>query len=193
MFFGVSEPTDDASWNYYLLYNLSFVKHCIIGVFYIHKLRYYGPVLDLDQRDLEQIDKSILFPIKDEHILNGLLIICKRCGWCCAEEAGSFLFEHELEQVENFIGKRIKNTLKTQKVKLYNGKTVRIYLLEKGKQKTCMFYDQEKRACTIHPVKPIICVVTYCARFAIDRLGRQYIRVGARRPDGAIVFIRTLE
>ncbi len=191
MFFGVAEPTDDASWSYYLLYNLSLVRHCLLGVFYIPSMRYYGPVLDLDEKELEKIDSKILFEIPEDELTRALLIVCKKCGWCCEEEAGSFAFEHELRHIETFLGRKIRSLLRVRQVRLYNGKTIRVYLLEREGPGTCMFYDPSSKTCKIHPVKPIICRITYCARYAIDRAGRVYIRMGTRKSDGTVLFIPT--
>ncbi len=186
MFFIVKEPSDNSSWNYYLLYNLSLVKYRIVGVFYIPELRYYGPVLDLDDNDLEKVCKDIFIPIDEECLLRSLAIICERCGWCCEEDAGSFLFEHELAEVKQFIGRKL--TLPSKEVKLWNGTRVRIYLLDLEQEGRCIFYDVRTRSCRIHLVKPVICMVTYCARFAIDRWGRRYLREGTRQPDGSVRF-----
>jgi len=174
----VSEPTDDERWNMYLLYKLSFHKDKIVGVYYIPRIRYYGPVLKLDNAsDLSDIVKQI-----DTNMFNvSLKMICMRCGWCCEKNCGAFMFEHEAESIE------LESWSNVRTVRLYNGEKVKIYYLDSGRYGRCIFYDSRNRRCIIHDRKPIICIVTYCARYAIDAEGNLYVREG-RAINGIIRF-----
>jgi len=189
MFYIVKEPTDDSSWNYYLLYKLSQVKSRIIGMFYIPDLRYYGPVLDLDEHDLEKI-RDIAVPLHEDYLLRSYLIVCRRCGWCCEASSGAFLFDNELEYVRMLYPERAARVRRASWVKLHDGSRVRIWHLDDGPRGMCIFYDPRTRSCTIHSVKPVVCMLTYCARYAVDRYLNKYVRVGKADKLNRVRFCR---
>ncbi len=176
----VSEPTDNEEWNMYLLYKLSFHKDKILGVYYVPELKYYGPILKLENvNDLSDIVKPLDSKIFDK----SLKMICMRCGWCCERNCGAFMFEHEAEKIN------LGSWTNIRTIRLYNGEKVRIYYLDQGKNGRCIFYDPRNRTCRIHDKKPIVCIVTYCARYAVDSAGNLYIREG-KAVNGIIRFKR---
>ena len=156
----VVEPTDEEEFNLYLLYKLSFFKHRLLGVYYIPELHYYGPVLQLTTHEYESI-KDIVIKIPDKYLKNAFRMVCIRdCGWECKEDSSAFMFEHELKSLE------IPIALPFRIVK-YRNLTFKVYRLDLGPRRACIFYDSNTKLCRIHSKKPIICLVTYCARYAI--------------------------
>jgi len=176
----VREPTDDERWNMYMLYKLSFHKDKIVGVYYIPDIRYYGPVLYLEEVDDLH---DIVEPLNEYSLRRGLRMICMRCGWCCERECGAFMFEHEARD----IGLTSWSSIRV--VKLHDGRKVRIYYLDSGRNGRCLFYNPREHACAIHDRKPIICIVTYCARYAVDEEGHLYVREG-KAVNGVVRFKR---
>jgi len=175
----VREPTDDEKLNMYILYKLSTYKDSIVGVYYIEELGYYGPILKL--RDIPRELKDIVRPVDVNIVRRSLKMICMRCGWCCERESGAFMFENEAERVGLSRWSRIRT------VKLINGDKVRVYYVDAGPNGRCIFYDPKRKLCTIHKAKPVICVVTYCARYAVDSEGNLYRRV-SRSVRGVVHF-----
>ncbi len=189
MLYIAKRPTDSKLWNYYLLYKLSLVKQSILGVFYIEKLGYYGPVLDLDEKDLEKVS-DIVLPLDEDIVLESLLVTCRRCGWCCEANSGSFLFNSELMYLRSRYPRLSERLRRYSWVRLYDGSRVKIWHLDTGPHGRCMFYDPLERRCLIHEAKPVVCILTYCARFAIDRHGNRYVRVGTADERGRVRFRR---
>ncbi len=189
-FYIVRDPTDSESWNYYLLYKLSMAKSSILGVFYIPDLRYYGPVLDLNEKELASLI-DIVKPLDEDLLLRSYLLVCRRCGWCCEANAGAFLFDNELTHVRSLFPDLAKRVKRSSWVKLYDGSLVRIWHLDDGPRGMCVFYDPQTRSCSIHSVKPVICMLTYCARFAVDRELNKYVRVGKADKYGRVRFSRS--
>ncbi len=173
------EPTDEESWNLYILYKLSKIKNKIVGIYYIPSLKYYGPVICSEH----SLNDEIFIEINSEILKNSIKMICVRCGWCCEKNCGAFMFENELELVD----KSLKYKLPSRVVKLYDGSKVRIYRLDVYRHGMCIFYNYRSRLCRIHDKKPIICTVTYCARFGTDSNGNLYTRIG-RAVSGYIIF-----
>lgn len=77
---------------------------------------------------------------------------CKRCGFCCQGESTVSLSEEEVLRIADFlhISKDVflKNYAKIVCKGRIEMKTVNGF---------CIFFDQEKRLCRIHPVKPDRC------------------------------------
>ena len=180
-----SEPTDDELCNLYLLYNMSFVKNKLIGVYYIPKINYYGPVFQLNLSDLSKVDSGIFREIEDYYIDIALKMICLKCGWECEKNCNAFVFENELFEIENFIKRKLREL--PCRIIRFSNKIVKLYYLDLGSERSCIFYNRRDRLCNIHPVKPIICKVTYCARYAIDKNGNFYVRVGKKIRNGKII------
>ncbi len=179
IYYIVRQPTDDEKLNLYILYKLSFHKDKIIGVYYLPKIRYYGPVITSNTPLSDLTD--IAYPVNSNIIENGLRMICIRCGWCCERDCGAFMFEHEAEKLN------LERWSSTRAVRLVDGSRVKIYYIDSGPEGSCIFYDSRRRLCRIHEMKPIICMITYCARYAVDREGNIYRRVG-KAVRGVVYF-----
>ncbi len=76
---------------------------------------------------------------------------CKRCGFCCQGESTVSLSSEEQHQIASFLGLTLEDFLSTYTVK--RGKRVEM----KTQNGHCIFYDEEKSLCRIHPVKPQPC------------------------------------
>ncbi len=170
-YYVVKGPMDDEAFNMYVLYKLSMFKSRLIGVYYIPRLRYYGPVLRLDSEEASMLKDVLWTSIGDDALENSFRMVCLRgCGWECERDSNVFAFENEIEDLP------IDKEALPMRGYRFRGIAFRAYWLDLGPSRACIFYDRANRACRIHEVKPVICRVTYCARYAI-RGGDPYVRV----------------
>ncbi len=76
---------------------------------------------------------------------------CKRCGFCCQGESTVSLSPEEQERIASYLGLPVSEFLARYTVK--RGKRVEMKTINGH----CIFYDEEKSLCKIHPVKPFHC------------------------------------
>lgn len=78
--------------------------------------------------------------------------VCQRCGECCRGESTVSLSDTEIQKIAQFLGLSIEDFFKN-------------FIVLKGEKRKemkikdgyCIFFDQEKKLCKIHPVKPNKC------------------------------------
>ncbi len=77
---------------------------------------------------------------------------CKRCGFCCKGESTISLSEKDISKIAVFL-----NLTKSEFLKKYTVKKGKFRIELKVKNGFCIFFDEKKRICKIHPVKPEKC------------------------------------
>lgn len=167
---------------------MSLVKNKVIGVYYLPKIKYHGPILNLENNDLNRIDRNIFQEISHEVLSNGIKVTCLKCGWECERNSNAFASNHELQEIEKYLNRKLN--LPSELARLGNKVKIRIYYLDVKPNRMCLFYDSKSKLCSIHEVKPMICKITYCARFGIDSSGDTCVRVGKKvKNNGLIISI----
>ena len=76
---------------------------------------------------------------------------CRQCGDCCTGFGGTYVTDKDIILISNYI--RFDPSQFTAR---YCGKSGSRYVLACGRDGCCIFFD-EKKQCTIHPVKPYMC------------------------------------
>ncbi|MBW2993351.1 YkgJ family cysteine cluster protein [Candidatus Woesearchaeota archaeon] len=91
---------------------------------------------------------------------------CSQCGHCCANGTG-FLAEHDIKYISEYLGMTREELINEclEPVTLFNTTRYRPVLVQNGKIKTCIFYDN---GCSIHDVKPLLCRVGNCSEHGED-------------------------
>jgi len=82
---------------------------------------------------------------------NTLCDSCKHCG-CCTNSAVPLVFSHDFEDLKS-IGKASNEFLKEITV---FGKKIRA-IKKKNDSNSCIFWDEQKRACSIYDKRPFDC------------------------------------
>lgn len=77
------------------------------------------------------------------------LFACTQCGECCKGFGGTYLTDHDLQAIADFVGLSIESVKRD--CCAYSGSRL---VLSQRKDGYCIFWD---RNCTIHPVKPRMC------------------------------------
>lgn len=80
------------------------------------------------------------------------VFFCQRCGECCKGESTVGLSPEERERIARFLGLSLQEFMESF-TEVKGEERVEM----KTKDGYCIFYDQTKRLCAIHPVKPDKC------------------------------------
>ncbi|MFO7932237.1 MAG: YkgJ family cysteine cluster protein [Thermodesulfobacteriota bacterium] len=78
------------------------------------------------------------------------LFECRQCGECCRGYGGTYLTEADIEKISAYTGIPRRDLI--EKYCIASGKR---YVLRQKDDGYCVFWDG---ACTIHPVKPRMCM-----------------------------------
>ncbi|MFN3568301.1 MAG: YkgJ family cysteine cluster protein [Caldimicrobium sp.] len=78
--------------------------------------------------------------------------VCQRCGECCKGESTVSLSDGEIQNIAQYLRISVDDFLKNFIV--FKGSSRKEMKINNG---YCIFFDQEKRLCKIHPVKPKKC------------------------------------
>ncbi len=166
----------DRVWNLTILWYVAKLRRHYIGTYYFEDTNSLHPVLELDARELRKLPKRLFQPIDPRLLEESYRMVCiPRCGACCERNAGAFAFDFELYE----LGLNISQ-LRCEEIRLLNGVRTRVCELPNGSWGTCVFYDQDKRRCRVHDLKPIICLVSYCSLVA-EKHGLLYVKTGVER------------
>ena len=79
------------------------------------------------------------------------IFTCQLCGQCCKGFGGTYVSSADIDKICDFIQADPANFHKK-----YCDPSGSRYVLTRGKDGCCIFFDTEKQ-CTIHPVKPYMC------------------------------------
>ncbi|WFO74663.1 YkgJ family cysteine cluster protein [Desulfurococcaceae archaeon MEX13E-LK6-19] len=153
-------PKNDAMYNYTVLYHMALLKKHYIGTYYIPSQNIYAPVFKLDSRD--NYPRKYFIEIDENIIEDSYKMICLQCGECCRVYSGAFMFSIEAMGLDEIIEK-----LPYRYYRLLDGINVKIYSLDVGRHGRCVFFDEEKKLCKIHMMKPVICMITFCGLVAL--------------------------
>ena len=90
---------------------------------------------------------------------------CAKCGHCCINGSG-FLVKHDIKNIAEYLGMSRKELIKKclEPVTLFDTTLYRPVLVQNGRFRTCIFYDNAA-GCTIHDVKPLQCRVCNCSEY----------------------------
>jgi len=77
---------------------------------------------------------------------------CKRCGNCCRGESTVSLSPKDILAISKFLNIPEEEFLEKFTVKKYPNR-----IEMKTKNGFCVFFDEKKKECKIHPVKPEMC------------------------------------
>ena len=94
---------------------------------------------------------------------------CNKCGHCCKYSSG-YLVEGDSKKIAKFlnISEKILKQDFLEEGEKFNTKLMRPKIIKKDKPYgECVFFD-DKRGCTIHPVKPLHCRVGGCNEHGED-------------------------
>ncbi len=165
---------------------MSLVKNRMMSAYYLPKIKYYGPIFNLENNNLNRIDRNIFQEIFYEILSNGIKMICLKCGWECEKNSNAYAFNHELQEIEKYSNRKLN--LPSKLARLRNKVKIRIYYLDVKPNRMCLFHDSKSKLCSIHEVKPMICKITYCARFGIDSSGNMYVRVDKKVKNNGLII-----
>lgn len=87
---------------------------------------------------------------------------CKRCGECCRSRGDISLFPQDIPRIAKYLGMNSGDEfLKKYAIKEFFEDKPALYkyvIKDKGDyMQTCVFFDEEKKICRIHEVKPPAC------------------------------------
>ncbi len=84
---------------------------------------------------------------------DGLLFTCEQCGNCCTGSPGYvWVSEEEIRNIADYLDKPI-GEIRLLFTRPARGKVS----LNEYANGDCVFFDSQKRGCTIYPVRPIQC------------------------------------
>lgn len=76
---------------------------------------------------------------------------CQLCGDCCKGFGGTYVGREDIEKISEYIGSDPKKFTEE-----YCDPSGTRFVLTRSNDGYCFFFDQKKQ-CTIHPVKPYMC------------------------------------
>ncbi|GAB6161447.1 YkgJ family cysteine cluster protein [Desulfothermus naphthae] len=79
---------------------------------------------------------------------------CQMCGECCKGEGGIIVTLKEIQRMAKYLSLTPSDFMDKFICKTPDGKLS----LAVKKDGRCVFFDTEKKGCTVHPVKPDICL-----------------------------------
>ncbi len=83
---------------------------------------------------------------------------CNRCEKCCIYRGDIRLTPINVCEISQFLNISIKEFLEQYTNKL-KGEEPELVLRTRGELKECILYSRDKKGCSIHPVKPMQCVM----------------------------------
>lgn len=95
---------------------------------------------------------------------------CQQCGKCCKGFGGTYVTEQNRFDIAEYINFDHKNSTRDYTknfIDQYCDKSGSRYVLTLGKDGCCIFFDNKKQ-CTIHPVKPLMCMTWPFIQAVID-------------------------
>lgn len=83
---------------------------------------------------------------------------CNLCDKCCINRGDIRVTPVNVCKISKYIGISIEEFLKTYTNRLFN-ESLETIIKAQGNKNECMLYNSKTRTCTIHPVKPMQCVM----------------------------------
>lgn len=94
--------------------------------------------------------------------VNRINFQCKRCGGCCRCRGDITLFPQDIPRIARYLGMKSGDDFLqnyANRVFMKGKQTAYKYIIKAktDKLRTCIFFDERKKACKIHEVKPPAC------------------------------------
>jgi Fe-S-cluster containining protein len=114
----------------------------------------------------EEMDELISPEFEPYFLANAalhLLAECKRCGRCCREEKTIALSMQDCRRIASHLGLSLKKFMMdyTRPHELKGENVGNARMIKKEQGKACPFFDPAISGCSIHSVKPQVCIAVF--------------------------------